>query len=232
MLDSAEYLLYTCHGMALRKLCLSLGSHCDGLSSAARLARVRGLVSPKLSRKLQRLDTAVALLRHVTQQSCDALVAEVDGLNVGNVKPFHERKVTVKETPEVLEFCGDTYDKFIGSWTPLSEPLPQTLPLSAWNAIHHKFCRRSAYAGIQEVYDQQVEPAVDKFVSEFRNSGMIAPIEPVEVQMLYTLRNGYQHHFPILLQAGLPPDFMSFVDAFLARAAFLAAVAATKRGNG
>ena len=62
--SSAAGLLAELHGFCLRALGRAVGGKFDGLSTMARAALKRGLISALLKKKLEHLDTAVAYNRH------------------------------------------------------------------------------------------------------------------------------------------------------------------------
>ena len=64
MEQSAAGLLSEAHGSALRLLGKAVIGDFDGLSTMARAALQRGLISAKLKKRLERLDVAVAFNRH------------------------------------------------------------------------------------------------------------------------------------------------------------------------
>ena len=64
MASSAAGLLAELHGHCLRALGKAVGGEFDGLSTMARAALERGLISALLKKKLEHLDTAVAYNRH------------------------------------------------------------------------------------------------------------------------------------------------------------------------
>eukprot|EP00929_Paragymnodinium_shiwhaense_P075153 TRINITY_DN38420_c0_g1_i1.p1 TRINITY_DN38420_c0_g1~~TRINITY_DN38420_c0_g1_i1.p1 ORF type:complete len:288 (+),score=46.76 TRINITY_DN38420_c0_g1_i1:128-865(+) len=51
--------------------------HCVGLAVAARLALRRNLIDSKMCKSLSRLDTAFALVRHITKPKVDSMVEEL-----------------------------------------------------------------------------------------------------------------------------------------------------------
>ena len=101
---SAAALLAEVHGALLRELCNALQSDCCGLAVAARMAKSRSLIPPKLCKTLVRLDEAWAFVRHVNSVKCahictalaDALAgasgAELAGQHAEQrcVEPQHE----------------------------------------------------------------------------------------------------------------------------------------------
>ena len=64
---------------ALSAISDALGEAADfqGLTMAAKCARRRGLVSPNLARRLERLDMAAHVARHCTRGRMQAIVAEL-----------------------------------------------------------------------------------------------------------------------------------------------------------
>ena len=73
----ADALVCSLHGAALRSLSAALGTHIQGLQQGARLARQRGLVTPKLFRKLTLIDHAYALVRHITEPGMAEFMADL-----------------------------------------------------------------------------------------------------------------------------------------------------------
>ena len=73
--------IFALHGEVLRLLCGQLGSHFDGVSSAARAAFRAGSLSSSRKRKITELDVAYHLVRHITAASSkkfmDDLVMEM-----------------------------------------------------------------------------------------------------------------------------------------------------------
>jgi len=61
---SASALLAELHGIVFRPLTLEIGDR-DGLTVAAREARRRGMISPNLAKKLERLDVSVHFAQHI-----------------------------------------------------------------------------------------------------------------------------------------------------------------------
>ncbi len=84
--DAPAALVMECHGAALRLLCASLGAHATGLAAAARLAARQRRITPRMKKKLDVLDGAFAICRHVTRQGnaaflegLAAMLADCDG---------------------------------------------------------------------------------------------------------------------------------------------------------
>jgi len=72
-MDGASLLL-SCHGACLRSISEALGEHSAGLATAVRKARLSG----PLRRRLLRLDTAAAVIRHITAPSVTDLQRDLD----------------------------------------------------------------------------------------------------------------------------------------------------------
>ena len=85
-------LIFSLHGELLRLISWEMGAHFAGLEQAARTARISRRLSPRLCRKLQKVDVAFALVRHVTTVSCGALLREV-------VDDFEEAKAAPAGPP-------------------------------------------------------------------------------------------------------------------------------------
>ena len=71
----ASELIFTLHGRVLRSMAAASGQHCSGLAQAARFNRQA--LGPRLSRRCMNLDTALALLRHITAVSAEEFAAEI-----------------------------------------------------------------------------------------------------------------------------------------------------------
>mmetsp|Transcript_36420 Transcript_36420/g.110121 ORF Transcript_36420/g.110121 Transcript_36420/m.110121 type:complete len:296 (+) Transcript_36420:82-969(+) len=66
------------HGVLLRSVAASLGTHCQGLTQAAKLATRTGLLDSKTARKLMNLDTCCNVLRHYTHPYGVSLQTEIE----------------------------------------------------------------------------------------------------------------------------------------------------------
>jgi len=76
-MPSPTSLIAECHGEALRMLCDHAKVHYSGLTVAARIVNRSGAIDARLRRKLEVLDNAYAVVRHITQVSCSTLLEEV-----------------------------------------------------------------------------------------------------------------------------------------------------------
>ena len=76
-LDSTTLILQA-HGEALRLIADSTGQHFQGLAQASRTLRKQGLPS-NVARKLQHLDAAASLARHITSVSLRNFLADLQG---------------------------------------------------------------------------------------------------------------------------------------------------------
>ena len=93
--------LFELHGAALRRLAAAQGRHFEGLQQASRIAKAKNLLPDKLAKRLQRVDVAFNVLRHITGPSADQLLHDLD-------KALHTQK-------DEDEGCA--------------EPLPEYMPL-------------------------------------------------------------------------------------------------------
>eukprot|EP00969_Alexandrium_andersonii_P221948 9802902-Alexandrium_andersonii.AAC.1 len=75
--DDAAALIASVHGSAFRALSNHLDADVQGLTIAARLARKRGLLSAGLARRLERLDIAFAVSRHINKKKGKDLLGEL-----------------------------------------------------------------------------------------------------------------------------------------------------------
>ena len=75
-MDAAGLLLHL-HGRLLRAVAVADGRHFQGLRSAAGHLRRDGRIKNQLSKKLERIDDACALIRHVTQVSADLTFSDL-----------------------------------------------------------------------------------------------------------------------------------------------------------
>ena len=64
MAVSASALVFGTHGECLRRLCDRIGDY-DGLAAAARAARRLGLISSTTAKRVERVDIAFAVVRHI-----------------------------------------------------------------------------------------------------------------------------------------------------------------------
>ena len=71
--DSAEALVGKLHGQVLRLMALHSGKHFAGVAQAARSLPLAG----RTKKRLQRLDAAFTVLRHITQPFADQFLQEV-----------------------------------------------------------------------------------------------------------------------------------------------------------
>ena len=114
-------LLLAAHGTLLRLLAAEAGEHFQGLAVAAR----RSTLSAPLKRKLVNIDVAFNLLRHITEPSVDAFVAEVrDALHGSS-------RTSLASTPPTG--CGTTAlasSPPLAASTPLSSPTRPTPTLT------------------------------------------------------------------------------------------------------
>ena len=69
----ADLVIFGCHGQLLRTMAAHAGVHFEGISTVARRLRL----PQRLKRRVLQLDAAYHLVRHITQQSADQLVAEL-----------------------------------------------------------------------------------------------------------------------------------------------------------
>ena len=74
----ATALILQAHGEALRLIADSTGQHFQGLAQASRTLRKQGLPS-NVARKLQHLDAAASLARHITSVSLRNFLADLQG---------------------------------------------------------------------------------------------------------------------------------------------------------
>ena len=74
---SAEMLIYHLHCSLLRTVASTTQLHFQGLAQAARHLRVRGLVSSTVAKKLQNIDGAYNLCRHITSVSSQNFADQV-----------------------------------------------------------------------------------------------------------------------------------------------------------
>ncbi len=81
--DAPAALVMECHGAALRLLCASLGAHATGLAAAARLAARQRRITPRMKKKLDVLDGAFAICRHVTRQGNAAFLEGLAAMLAG-----------------------------------------------------------------------------------------------------------------------------------------------------
>ena len=72
-----EALLVFVRGEALRAVCKSTGRHFNGLAQAARSARALGAVSRRTEKKLMAIDTACALVRHISEPSVHTFLGKL-----------------------------------------------------------------------------------------------------------------------------------------------------------
>ena len=74
---SAEAPIFELHGMLLRSVASATQLHFQGLSQASRYLRARGLVSSSAAKKLQNIDCAYNLCRHITSISSKSFADQV-----------------------------------------------------------------------------------------------------------------------------------------------------------
>ena len=78
MVPTGELLVLQLHGHLLRLIASRSGSHFQGLSQAARCLRQSGQISPNLGKKLQQVDAAYNLIRHITSISVQAFSENIE----------------------------------------------------------------------------------------------------------------------------------------------------------
>ena len=100
---SVPALLMEVHGHSLRTLCAGLGAHFGGLSVAARAATRQGLINVRMRKKLEQLDTAFAIARHVSDEGNRVFVESLRCM-------IDEAKLTVVDTDELVPTSGTTGD--------------------------------------------------------------------------------------------------------------------------
>ena len=76
-LCEALSLLFACHGRCLRMIASNHETHYNGLSVAARAALKRGQISQPMRKKLEQVDAAYNLSRHITLSSVTKLEADL-----------------------------------------------------------------------------------------------------------------------------------------------------------
>ena len=99
---SAAALLADTHARLLRLLSAHTGQHFSGLAVAAR--RTPGILPNQVVRRLQQLDIAHNIVRHVTLPSCTQLVLEVQsclcgGDDIGGVSCRGRRSLAFVDSP-------------------------------------------------------------------------------------------------------------------------------------
>ena len=85
------------------------GADPQGLTIAAKWARRRGLISPNIARRMERLDLAAHMVRHCTGARMQAIMLELDSALQGKAKSLgaeeqevSEKKVVAKASPPRL----------------------------------------------------------------------------------------------------------------------------------
>ena len=73
-MDGVVALLADVHGRALRIIAKELQEDVEGLGAASRRARQRGRISNQLAKKLDRIDTAFAVCRHLTEPRANGFI--------------------------------------------------------------------------------------------------------------------------------------------------------------
>jgi hypothetical protein len=135
-LASATALLAELHGRCTRAIEDRVGVH-DGLTTASRSARRRGLVSPATARRMERLDVAMHVVRHIStarvQLVADDLLAEL-------------AKTLPARGP-------DPWEGGLDPWAPLDHA---TVLLAALGAAHGVPPRRAPDAETREAAAQTI----------------------------------------------------------------------------
>ena len=73
----ANVLIFELHSALLRTMACECGRHFEGLGGAALCAFKRGAIDAKMRKKLILVDSAFALVRHITRASCKEIRRDV-----------------------------------------------------------------------------------------------------------------------------------------------------------
>ena len=107
MAATATMMLAELHGSCFRRLCAALGRHHEGLAVAARHARRQRLLPGPICKKLERVDVAFALVRHLTTVKVNDFLSDLDDLLV-HAELVVEVNHTVLDDELVLEDAPPT----------------------------------------------------------------------------------------------------------------------------
>ena len=114
MQEGAAALISAAHGEALRLLCKRCGRHFAGLEEASRFARLHWGADAKLVRRLRNLDHAFALVRHISEVSCQTLLDDIDEAAAGRRDRTDRevaREVVLAATPTFAAAYFDCEEK-------------------------------------------------------------------------------------------------------------------------
>jgi len=132
---SAAALVSEAHGLCSRALADRVGVY-EGLSASAKAAQLAGVISPRFRKKLERLDHAFAITRHISGPRVDAFLEELR-LDMAGIRPSRSR---TGRPPRAL--AADPCWTGSDLWEPASsgpEPAPtlsQPVPVVATLAAH------------------------------------------------------------------------------------------------
>jgi len=118
---SAPSIVFDAHGRCLRELCRASSTHHNGLSAAARANK---RLSTRTRKRLYRLDDALTVLRHITVEYADTLVADVARECGADCGAQATDTVILPAVPE------DTVDAHDGDATCSPSPAGQDLPVA------------------------------------------------------------------------------------------------------
>eukprot|EP00969_Alexandrium_andersonii_P042904 1881713-Alexandrium_andersonii.AAC.1 len=125
------------HGSVLRKVAAKTGRHFSGLFAASKYLHGNSNASSRLLRRMRNLDTAAAVVRHITDISVDSMLADVDALMVVGLLDSDTRAAEQFEFASVASH--DLEDVYACDFTMLVDDAHVEKPMSDLELITKAF---------------------------------------------------------------------------------------------